>query len=271
MRKVGRSACTLALMGLGIYGIAVGTLYAMQRNILFIGAGNSCRIWANPPAGYRIVQLRTADGLNLKALYRPALPGRSTILFFHGNGDNAATGADLFAPSVAQGHGALLSEYRGYCGNPGSPDEQGLYRDGEAASRWLRDHGVPQSRIVLAGYSLGTGVASKIASESRPAGLVLIAAYASIGHAAAQHYPWAPARQLVKDQFPTIDRIGRVNAPILLLQGADDRTVFPDNGVALARVRPDAMLMTVPGEGHTIAFGDVAPIAIRNWLAQERL
>src|SRR3546814_3836202 len=76
---------------------------------------------------------RTDDGLRLAAFYRPAAPGRKTILFFHGNGDNMIGAIEATREPGAAGHGLMLVEYRGDGGNPGSPGEAGLHRVGESS------------------------------------------------------------------------------------------------------------------------------------------
>lgn len=249
----------------------VGLLYSAQRQILYPGAGPSTGAWEGAEPDYRPIRLRTADGLELKALFRPAATGKSTILFFHGNGDTVAGSRATIGPLTELGYGALLAEFRGYAGNPGSPDEQGLYHDGEAAWRWLNDQGISPSKIVVAGYSLGSGVASKVAANRGSAGLIMIAPFESVPQAAAQHFPWLPAHAMVKDVFATSERIARVKGPILLLHGADDRTIYPSNSVALHRARPDATLLILPDQDHLIAFRPEAASAIRGWLARNRL
>ncbi|MGI8932183.1 MAG: alpha/beta hydrolase [Sphingomicrobium sp.] len=253
------------------YLTIVGLLYSAQRQILYPGAGPSTGAWEGTEPDYRTIRLRTVDGLELKALFRPAAPGKSTILYFHGNGETVAGSRATIGPLAEQGYGALLAEFRGYAGNPGSPDEQGLYHDGEAAWRWLIDQGVSPSQVVVAGYSLGSAVASKVAADGGSAGLIMIAPFESVPRAAFQHFPWLPAHAMVKDVFATSERIARVKGPILLLHGADDRTVYPSNSLALHRARPDATLLILPDQDHLIAFQPEAANAIRSWLARNRL
>ena len=65
-------------------------------------------------------------------------------------------------------------DYRGYGESGGTPTEPGLYRDAEAAYRYLRDRlGVPPERIVIFGHSLGSAVAVELATREPAAGLVL--------------------------------------------------------------------------------------------------
>ena len=167
LAKVVRPILIIAGIVALFYLIAVAALFGEQRSMLFAGAGVRCP--SDIPVGYRAVQFSTSDGQLSSALYRPATAGHRTILFFHGNGDTARTGIALFEPLTTGGHGALLIEYPGYCANPGSPDEQGFYQEGEAAVSWLRRSGVDPSDLIVAGYSLGTGVATKVAADHPPA------------------------------------------------------------------------------------------------------
>ena len=248
------------------YIIAVAALYGEQRSMLYAGAGVKCP--TEIPQGYRVAQIATSDGERISGLYRPATSGHKTILFFHGNADTARTGVDLFKPLTAGGDGAFLVEYRGYCGNSGSPDEQGLYRDGEAAVQWLGKAGVDPSQLIVAGYSLGTGVATKVAADHQPAAVILIAAYTSIADVGADHFAWAPVRLLTRDRFASIDRIARINAPILLLHGADDTLVLVGQARALAKRARKATLEIVPGEGHMVGFSPDLPPLIARWAVQ---
>jgi len=224
------------------------------------------QLWLVPEAGFDEVMLTTTDGLKLRALYRAPRPGMPTLLMFHGNGHAVFGSASAMRPLIADGYGMLLSEYRGFGGNPGQPSEQGLYRDARAAWAWLGGRGVPASRIVIIGYSLGSGVAAQLALEHRPRALVLIAGYTGIAHVTRQHYPWIPAELLVTERFRTIDKLPRIACPILLLHGRDDDTVPADNSVALAKARPGARLELVAGTGHGIIYRDDTMRRIDAWL-----
>lgn len=248
------------------YGIAVAGLYGEQRSMLFAGAGNRCPLERRE--GYRAVSITTTDGQRISGLYRPAVGGHKTILFFHGNADSALTGVELFAPLTAAGDGALLVEYRGYCDNLGSPDEQGLYRDGEAALQWLGKAGVAPKQLIVAGYSLGTGVATKVAAEHQPAGVILVAAYTSIADVAGDHFGWAPTNLLTRDRFDSIDRIGRIHAPILLVHGEEDTLVAVGQARRLAKSAERATFVIIPGEGHMVGFSPDVPPIIARWAAQ---
>jgi fermentation-respiration switch protein FrsA (DUF1100 family) len=114
--------------------------------------------------------------------------------------------------------------YRGYAGASGSPSEIGLLQDAAAAyefalARYAAD------RIVPWGFSLGSGVAVALAAERPVGGLILEAPYTSIADVASTAFPMLPVRYLLKDQFRSDQRIARVHAPLLFMQGGRDSTI----------------------------------------------
>jgi uncharacterized protein len=120
----------------------------------------------------------------------------------------------------------LLFDYRGYGGNPGAPTETGLAEDARAARAYAatrRD--APSGPIVYFGESLGAAVATTLAVEKPPAALILRSPFTSMADMAALHYPYLPARRVLRDRFETIGRIGHVRVPLLVVAGDGDRIV----------------------------------------------
>ena len=139
-----------------------------------------------------------------------------------------------------------MLDYRGYGGNPGTPTESGLLLDASAARRWVdrRLAGHP-SRVAYFGESLGTGVAVALAVERPPDALILRSPYTSMVDVAGYHYPFLPARWLLRDRYPSDQRIGSLACPILIVAAERD-SVVP---ARLAR-----------------RLFDAAPPATRHWL-----
>lgn len=162
----------------------------------------------------REVSFETEDGLRLEAwLVRPSGAPSAAVLVFHGNGGDRATRLPLAQALAAQGHGVLLTDYRGYAGNPGRPSEKGLRAGARAARRWLVGEGFAPERLVHFGESRGSGVAVTLAAEHPPAALVLRSPFTSLDDLAAHHYPFLPARLLLRDRYPPLETIGKVASP----------------------------------------------------------
>ena len=207
-----------------------------------------------PEAGegekWHVVPYETADGVRLAGAYfPPPSPERPILLYFHGNAEAAAQNLPLARSLRSAGFGIFLAEYRGYGGLAGSPSENGLYADGEAALTELGRLGVPPARVVLVGRSLGSGVVVELATRHTVAAVVLVSAYTSIvdmGRTVAG--PIAPL--VIRDRFDSLSKIARVASPVGLLHGVRDDVVPVEMGRRLAAARPGARYVEVPEATH---------------------
>jgi fermentation-respiration switch protein FrsA (DUF1100 family) len=193
-------------------------IWAQQRRLIYFPSPGPVPY----VAGARDVVLETEDGIRLGAWYFPA--GRTAVLVCSGNGGDRSMRAPLAAALNRLGYSVLLFDYRGYGGNPGSPTEDGLAADAWAARAWLAAQ-PDVDRIVYFGESLGAAVAIGLAMQQPPAGLALRSPFTSLADVAAVHYPWLPARRLLLDRYPSIDRIALVSAPLLVIAGDRDEIV----------------------------------------------
>jgi uncharacterized protein len=254
--------------------LAVATFLIATTAILFFGQRYFIypapqNVMTAPPPGYRFVETKTSDGLSLRAAHTPAKGGKPTLLFFHGNGDSIA-GADAATRLlVDNGYGALLVEYRGYGGNPGSPSEAGFYRDAEAAMAWLSEQGTGPDDLVIIGNSIGSGPATEMALRHNPAALVLISGFASLPIVVSDIRPFIPARLLLRDSYDNVSKIGRVKSRILILQGDADNLVRPMNAALLSKAAPTAKVVTFPGVGHELAYSTASQQAVLEWLDEK--
>ena len=232
----------------------VGGLLALffgQRAILF-PAPKTAR--ATPPAaGFPEAEehiLTTADGEKVIAWYVPARPGRPVVLYFHGNGDYLAGFFGRFRSLIADGTGIVALSYRGYAGSGGRPSEPGLKSDAAAAYAFAAAR-YGAERIVLWGFSLGSGVAVTLAAD-RPVGkIVLEAPYTSLADVAGSLFWFVPVRWLMRDPFRSDLRIARVTAPLLIMHGACDATIPIGFGERLFALAPEPkQFVRFPEAGH---------------------
>jgi pimeloyl-ACP methyl ester carboxylesterase len=270
-RRLRRIAIGLLIAVALIYVAIVGLLYTFQRRLIYPGWYFGTAAINPNHTGYRDVVVTTSDGLRGRLLYHPAQPGKSVILFFHGNGDSVLGSIVAMRSLVAAGYGAVLPEFRGFNGAPGIPDEQGLYRDARASRAWMTANGIAADRIVIIGYSLGTGVAAQMALEQPPRALILVAPYASVAHVAAARFWWLPANLLVSERFDTAAKIGRIACPILLIHGTADTTIPPENSALLKMLSLDADRALFPGVGHGVVFEQPTQDLMARWLEAHRL
>lgn len=243
-------------IGIG-YALIVVLAACFQRNLLYFPDQNLPAPQAVGAAGFSVVKLTTADGLELTSWYAaPTSNVHPVIVLFHGNAGNIAHRLFKAVPLTSSGYGILLLEYRGYGGNPGSPTEEGLYHDGRAAIAYLRTNGIFDDRIVLYGESLGSGVAVQLATEIKVAAVILEAPYTSIPDVAGAHYPILPTRWLTWDKFYNRDKIQLLDEPLLIVHGAKDDVIPVQMGRQLYALAPTPkQSMWMLGVGHNDLFG----------------
>jgi uncharacterized protein len=217
-------------VGLGVVCVLLVLLvvvWTQQRRLMYFPFGSVPSPEAVGLTDVSAVSFRTSDDLMLNGWFisRTDTP-RLTVIVFNGNAGNRAFRAPLAAAITRDNLAVFLFDYRGFGGNPGAPSETGLQRDARAA----REHviarlGVDQRTLVYFGESLGTAVATELAVEHPPAALVLRSPFTSMTDVGRQHYPMLPVRWLLRDRYPTVERIARVDAPVLIIGGDRDRIV----------------------------------------------
>ncbi|MFI5180553.1 MAG: alpha/beta hydrolase [Thermoanaerobaculia bacterium] len=198
----------------------------------------------------RILTFRTADGLTLHAAWiSSGASGARVAVFFHGNAESAAQNIPLASAIALRGVDVVLAEYRGYGGEPGKPDEEGLCADGAALLEVLAREGVARDRIVLVGRSLGTGIAVELARRSPPSLLILVSPYTSfpdLGRSLVG--PLAPL--IVPDRFDNLGKIAALGCPVVILHGTKDEVVPFRMGEALARAGKHIRFLPLEGRNH---------------------
>jgi hypothetical protein len=198
----------------------------------------------------RILTLVTGDGLTLRAAWiSSGVSGAKIVVFFHGNAESAAQNLPLAQALASEGVDVVLAEYRGYGGEPGRPDEEGLYADGAALLEVLDREGVTRDRLVLVGRSLGTGVAVELALRFPPALLILVSPYTSFADLGRSLVgPIAPL--IVPDRFDNLGKIASLACPVAILHGTKDDVIPFRMGERLAAAGKGVRFLPLQGRTH---------------------
>ena len=240
----------LIVVSIGYAGGLVALFFA-QRSFLFpvpTVARTSPQQAGFPEAEEHV--LDTADGEKIVVWHVPAKPGHPVVLYFHGNGDFLAGFFGRFHDLIADGTGVVALSYRGYAGSSGHPSERGLLSDAAAAYAFTVAR-YEAARIVVWGFSLGTGVAVALAAEKPVGRLILEAPYTSTADVAASIFWFLPVRLVMRDQFRSDERIRRVTVPLLIMHGERDPAIpirFGERLFALAH--EPKQFVRFPEGGH---------------------
>ena len=219
----------LAFVGAALLAGYIGIcwlLYAQQDRLLYPGAADSNPLGftalhiPSGPAVLKVWGLHTGEG--------PAL------LYFGGNGEDLAADLpdfDKAFPNLA----IYFMNYRGYGGSTGTPSESALIADAQTTYDLIRK---THEKVIVMGRSLGTGVAAALATTREVEKVVLVTPYDSVASVAAERYPWAPVRLLIKDDYNSVKRISAVRVPTLV--------VIAEKDDSIPRAHSDALLAAIP-------------------------
>lgn len=212
--------------------------------------------WMPPtPVGVEERTITAEDGVKIHGWYVAAKGGgpAPTVLWAHGNGGNIGGRFEIQAALAQQGLNVLAYDYRGYGKSEGSPSESGVYLDSRAAFDSLVASGVPASRIVCLGESLGGAVTIELATERNCAGVAVVATFTTIAEVARAHY--GPLGALASGVFDSASRVGALKVPFLLAHGNRDDIVPYELGVALYEAAPEPKeFLRVEGASHNDIF-----------------
>lgn len=246
--------------------LVLAVVYINQRALVFHPHGNYVTPReAKAPSTLQEIAVTADDILPLKAWYIPARSHPYTIVFFHGNAGTLAGSMKKLRPLAEAGYGALMVEYPGFFDMPGNPSEAACYAAARAALHTLTRMGINTQHMVLMGHSLGTGIATRMASTFPVAGLVLIAPYTTFADFVALHHPLFPAQWLLWDRFENSTTIGNIHVPLLIIHGAHDTEIPVSHSAIINQLAHEPKTYIVlPDAGHDDLHG--LDSVVLNWL-----
>lgn len=241
------------IAGLLAAGLVVALLWGQRRMIYFPFGNVPPAVSVGLPRA-EDVTFTTDDGVTLHGWFVPAdsTAARFTVIVFNGNAGHRGMRAPLAAALARHGVATLLFDYRGYGDNAGSPSEDGLARDAHAARKYLTTRpDVDTNRVVYFGESLGAAVALRLATESAPFALVLRSPFTSLTDIGRHHYPFLPVRWLLRDRYPSLERVGTVSCPTLVIAGDRDGIIPVEQSRRLYEaLATEKRLVVIAGADH---------------------
>lgn len=219
-----------ALLLLGYAGISA-LLYFKQRDLIYYPTATAV------PATDTDFSL-TRDGVTLRGW--KLNPGQAkALIYFGGNAERLESSRAEFA-RLFPDRTVYLLPYRGYGASDGTPTETALFSDALALYDAVQAQH-PAGEIAVIGRSLGSGVASYLASQRLIEKLVLVTPFDSLAEVGQSHYRWLPVRWLVSDAYVSHRYLQQYSGPLLILRAGRDDVIPPANTdrlVASLKTRP---------------------------------
>jgi len=185
-------------------------------------------------------------------------PGqRHAVIYFGGNAESIQHMREHLVTWFPE-HSHYLLAYRGYGASDGRPEEALLFADALALFDHVKNETGTEVVSVM-GRSLGSGVASYLASQRPVHRLALITPFDSLAGVANHHYPWLPVDLLIRDRFDSMRHLADFRRPVLIVRAGRDQVIPADSTdrlVASLPVPPDVLML--PAADHDTALAEPA-------------
>jgi esterase/lipase len=223
----------LGYVGMGVF------LYLNQRDFLYFPTADTSTAYKN-----MILQNEGAS-INIIVLNEGY---ENAILYFGGNAESMAQSSDYIAQQFPT-FTVYLMDYRGYGSSTGEPTEEGLYSDALKLYDTIK---VKHHRISIGGRSLGSGIATYVASKREVSKLALITPFDSIVNVANGRYPIYPVSFLLHDKYDSKSRVKNIRAKTFIVIAEDDSVILRERTQKLIDAFDPAQLEVtiIKNRGH---------------------
>ncbi|WP_299437168.1 alpha/beta fold hydrolase [uncultured Aquimarina sp.] len=235
-----------------IYLMGIGLLYLFQHKIIFQPKKLSLDHTFQFDHPFEEFFVKTGDGEQLNAIHFKNKHPKGVILYFHGNKGSLSRWGEIATFFAKKEYDVVVMDYRSYGKSSGSiTEEELLYDDAQLFYEYVLKK-YTEDQIILYGRSLGTGIATKIASLNKPRNLILETPYNSMEDVTSHWLPIFPVKNILKFKFNSNEFIQRVKCDITIYHGTDDGVVPYTSGEKLFNSIPSSKkrMITVEGGSH---------------------
>lgn len=203
---------------------------------------------------YEDINFTTSDNKQLHAWFIPHPHAQYTMIFCHGNAGNISHRLDKIFFFHTLGINTFIFDYRGYGKSKGSPSEQGLFLDAQAAYDYVtQKRAIPKDKIIIYGESIGGAVAIDCAYKNEAGALIVEDAFTSIRDMAKIYYPFVP-QFLISNLFDSISKIKSISCPKLIIHSTEDEIAPFSHGEKLFREASPPKKFCITHGSHNDAF-----------------
>jgi hypothetical protein len=232
-------------------GVILG-IYFNQRNLQYHPNKEVKDVAAYDLGDTTEIFLTTSDGAKIQTWVHMPKPGMPMTIWYHGNAHHLGQRAEKFKQLIDLGYGFIAPSWQSFGKSDGVPSQAGIYEVARLAIKYSQQLGFKTEDTILIGESLGSGIASQMATEHKFKGVFLITPYTTIADRAQEMYWYLPVKYLTKDNFNNIDNISRINAPVLIVHGDDDDIIPHSHSQKLfEKALEPKKLIIYPGKHHS--------------------
>jgi fermentation-respiration switch protein FrsA (DUF1100 family) len=223
-------------------------VYFMQKKLIFLPTKLAADYEYQFSEPFEELFLEAEDGARLNAVHFKIENPKGLILYFHGNAGDLSRWGKIASELINYHYDVLIMDYRSYGKSTGDVSEQKLFDDATLFYKYaLKSYS--EDNIIVYGRSLGTAVATFVASKNNPKKLILETPFYNLEEIAKKRFPFLPVKYLLKYHFLSNNYIEAVRCPVIIFHGTKDNIVPYNSGKNLSGLVPKDRLTFVSIEG----------------------
>lgn len=205
---------------------------------------------------YKNVYFHSKDGEKLNGWFFPSGKDAPVIIYCHGNACNISHLLEYAVLLMEKNLQVFVFDYRGYGSSTGSPSEDGIYLDTQAAYDYLvKEEKIPSDRIVLAGHSVGAAAAIEVATNNDVRSVIIESAFTSTRDMSKTIFPMNLISFLLPKNYNNLQKVAKIKAPKLFIHGQEDKIVpFEMGGRLFEASMEPKFIYPVKGAGHNDTY-----------------
>jgi uncharacterized protein len=196
------------------------------------------------------INIKVDDGNLLNGLLFKSDTTKGLIFYLHGNAGSVDTWGEVAKRYTDLHYDVFILDYPGYGKSTGRIKSKKQLLEGIHSAYDEMKKRYSENQIVALGYSIGTGLASYIASANSPRLLILQAPYYNLSDLMRHTYPIIPTF-LLKYNFQTNQYLKNCKMPVVIFHGNRDEIIYYGSSLKLKNeMKLGDTLITLNGQGH---------------------
>ncbi len=235
---------------LTLYILLCAALFYFQENLIFFPQKLDKDYQFIFDQKFEEVNIKTNDNVILNGLLFKADSSKGLIFYLHGNAGSLSSWGNVAKTYTDLNYDVFMLDYRGYGKSEGSiSSEEQLFQDLQIVYDLMKKR-YSEDKIIVLGYSIGSGLAAEIASTNKPKLLILQAPYYSLTDLMRHSYPIIPTF-ILKYKFKTNEYIKDCTMPIVVFHGNQDEVIYYGSSLKLEKeFKTTDKLITLEGQEH---------------------
>ncbi len=234
---------------IGLYFLICILLYFFQTRLIFFPEKLPQDQALHFEGDFEERYFQVDDATTIHALHFYSENPKGVILYFHGNAGSLKDWGHVAPDFVKLGYDVLISDFRGYGKSTGEISEQGFYDDAQMLYDFLLTK-YQSDKIIIYGRSLGTGVATDLASKNVAQQLILETPFMNFADLAQRKFKIFPVKLLLQYHFKSDKKVKNIKYPIHIFHGTHDELIPYQHAENLAKLLPNTSSFTTLENGN---------------------